>query len=279
MQENVRKEPQQNPGDLHDYWDVAENYDRYVVALPGGDDTSVVDFHLELAQQYGGSGILDIACGTGVTLIPLIQNGYQVTGIDVSEAMLSVTRQKISMLPPIIQQRVNLVCANMKDFRLTKQSSLAIIPRSGFLHLLTSSDQEECFRNIHKHLLPGGVLSFNTFDPSYTLVANNLKGTNPKPQLRVEYINIRNNKERIWNVAEFDPVKQVMEGSWIFEELAENGEIIERRTRPLRMRWSFEPEIRHLLRLCGFEVLIQYSSYTKAPRVYGNIIWVAQKNR
>lgn len=278
MNEQSRKELKPDHDDLHDYEDVAENYDRYVLAIPGGDDASVVDFHLDLAQQYGGSGILDIACGTGVTLIPLIQNEYEVTGIDVSVAMLAVLRQKISKLPPIIKKRANAVCADMKDFRLAKQASLAVIPRSGFLHLLTPANQEQCLRNIYQHLLPGGVFSFNTFDPSYTLVANNLKGSNPKPQLRVEYINIRANKERIWNVAEFDPDTQVMAGSWIFEEFDEKGEIIDRRTRPVRMRWSFEPEIRHLLRLCGFEILAQYSSYQKAPRTRGNIIWVVQRN-
>lgn len=69
-----------------------------------------------------------------------------------------------------------------------------------------------------------------------------------------------------------------MEGSWIFEELDERGEVIEKRTRPLRMRWSFEPELRHLLRLCGFEILNTYGSYSKEPRRYGGgIIWVARK--
>jgi SAM-dependent methyltransferase len=278
MNEQSRKELKPDHDDLHDYEDVAENYDRYVLVIPGGDDASVVDFHLDLARQYGSSGVLDIACGTGITLIPLIQNGFDVTGIDVSAAMLAVLRQKIAELLPIIRKRASIVCADMKDFQLSKQVSLAVIPRSGFLHLLTLDEQEQCLRNIYQHLLPGGVFSFNTFDPSYTLVANNLKGTNPKPQLRVEYINIRNNKERIWNVAEFDPETQVMAGSWIFEEFDEKGEIIDRRTRPVRMRWSFEPEIRHLLRLCGFEILAQYSSYQKAPRTRGNIIWVVQKN-
>jgi SAM-dependent methyltransferase len=278
MNEQSRKEPKPDHDDLHDYMDVAENYDRYVLAIPGGDDASVVDFHLDLAKEYGKNGILDIACGTGTTLIPLIQNGYKVTGIDVSAAMLTVLRQKISKLPPIIKKRASVVCADMKDFRLVKQASLAVIPRSGFLHLLTPDEQEQCLRHIYQHLLPGGVFSFNTFDPSYTLVANNLKGNNPKPQLRVEYINIRNNKEKIWNVAEFDPETQVMAGSWIFEEFNEKGEIINRRTRPIQMRWSFEPEIRHLLRLCGFEITAQYSSYKKEPRTRGNIIWVAEKH-
>ncbi len=82
----------------------------------------------------------------------------------------------------------------------------------------------------------------------------------------------------MWNAQQYDPLQQVIEAQWVFEELNEKGEVIERRERPLRMRWSFESEIRHLLRLCGFHVLHTYSSYKKDPRVYGgSIIWIAEK--
>ena len=51
-----------------------------------------------------------------------------------------------------------------------------------------------------------------------------------------------------------------------------------RRERPLRVRWSFESETRHLLRICGFEVLDVYSSYRKAPRAYGaGLVWMTRK--
>jgi hypothetical protein len=104
-----------------------------------------------------------------------------------------------------------------------------------------------------------------------------LKGSNPQPELRTEYHNLRGNKEQIWNIIEYDPATQIMEGVWIFKELDSHGNIIEERERPVRMRWSFAPEIRHLLKLCGFEVMEMYSSYTKSPRKYGGwIIWVVQ---
>jgi hypothetical protein len=45
------------------------------------------------------------------------------------------------------------------------------------------------------------------------------------------------------------------------------------------MRYSFELELRHLLRLCGFGVLATYGSYRKEPRAYGGAIaWVAQRS-
>lgn len=268
--------------DLHDYSDVAENYDRYVEGIAsqtnGGLTSGFLTFHLDLAERYGAGRILDVGCGTGATLIPLIQAGYRVTGIDISDAMLNVLGRKLADLPANVRERAQLVRANMTSFRLQGQRSLALIPRSGFLHLLRSDEQERALKNICRHLLSGGILCFNTFDPNYTLIAGSLKGSNPKPFLRTEYTNVMGYRERIWNAVEFDPATQLIEGSWIFETLGKDDSVIEQRTRPVRLRWSFEPEMRHLLRLCGFEVLEIYSSYEKAPKTYGgNLIWIVRK--
>jgi len=264
--------------DLHDYSDVAENYDYYLARISGQDDASTVAFHLDLAKEYGHEGVLDVGCGTGATLLPLLEYGFQVTGLDISEAMLDVLRQKFSTYAGPVQERARLVCSDMAHFDLAEQYSLVIAPRSAFLHLLTTDEQENALRCIYRHLLAGGVLSFNTFDPDYNYIAANLKGTRHEPLLRTEYVNSRGNREQIWNITEFDPVTQIVHTVWRFKEFNATGEQIEQRDRPLRLRWSFEPEIRHLLRLCGFEVTAIYADYDKKPRSYGSgIVWVAHR--
>ena len=263
--------------DLHDFSDVAEAYDYYLPTLTA-DQPALEAFHLELASEQGAGGILDLGCGTGAVLLPLIRHGYRVIGLDLSQPMLDVLSAKLAALPTAQSVRARLVCASMASFDLGETVSLCIIPRSGFMHLLTPADQEAALRCIHRHLTPGGLLSFNTFDPNYAAIAANLKGTHPAPTLRAEFTNRAGRKERIWNQVEYDPAGQIIQGVWIFEELNESGAVIARRERPLHMRWSFEPELRHLLRLCGFEVLHTYGSYSKAPReVGGGILWVARR--
>jgi ubiquinone/menaquinone biosynthesis C-methylase UbiE len=264
--------------DLHDFPDVAENYDLYVAHVITQDYDSTVTFHLDLAQQYGQQGILDIGCGTGATLLPLIEHGFRVTGLDISEAMLSVLRRKLTRYPGPTQDRARLVCANMTEFDLPERFSLVIVPRSAFLHLLTERDQEAALHCIHRHLARGGVLSFNTFDPNYSYIAANLKGAAHEPVLRTEYINSRGNREQIWNITEYDPATQIIHITWRFDEFNAEGERIDQRERPLRLRWSFEPEIRYLLRLCGFEVLATYAAYDKTPKTYGSgIVWITRR--
>jgi ubiquinone/menaquinone biosynthesis C-methylase UbiE len=132
--------------DLHDYQDVAENYDEYVLSITGIDQQEdVITFHNELAKNYGQQGIIDLGCGTGRTLIPLIQSGYRVAGIDISQAMLDVLQQKLKDIPEEDQRNATTHCANMAEFDLKEKFSLAIIPASGFIHLLTEQDQEQTF--------------------------------------------------------------------------------------------------------------------------------------
>ena len=39
--------------------------------------------------------VLDVACGTGKSFLPLLERGYDVTACDISEAMLRVARTKV----------------------------------------------------------------------------------------------------------------------------------------------------------------------------------------
>ena len=57
------------------------------------------------------------------------------------------------------------------------------------------------------------------------MIAANLKDSNPQPALRAEYTNQAGRRERIWNVSEYDPLTQIIEGRWIFEELDAQGEV------------------------------------------------------
>lgn len=75
--------------DLHDYQDVAENYDLYLDVMYAEHDNyeGFQDFYLKLAREYGAGGVIDVACGTGAVLLHLAANGIDVDGSDLSEAM------------------------------------------------------------------------------------------------------------------------------------------------------------------------------------------------
>ena len=55
--------------------------------------------------------------------------------------------------------------ADMAAFSSGRRYSLAIIARSGFMHLPTQDLQIKALKNLREQLLPGGILTLNTFDP------------------------------------------------------------------------------------------------------------------
>ena len=79
--------------DLHDYKDVAENYDRYLDVMYSEHDNyeGFQDFYLELARQYGSGGTIDIACGTGGVLLYLAEKGIDIDGTDIKVTNSGVT--------------------------------------------------------------------------------------------------------------------------------------------------------------------------------------------
>ena len=53
--------------DLHDYEDVAENYDLYLDAMYWNEDnhSGFQEFYLDFAREYGKEGVIEI-CTTSV---------------------------------------------------------------------------------------------------------------------------------------------------------------------------------------------------------------------
>ncbi len=149
--------------DLHDYDDVAENYDLYLEEMYKNEDNyaDFREFYLDFARQYGSEGVIDIACGTGAVLLYLAEHGIFADGTDLSEAMCRVADEKTKKSG----FNLNIFPADMTTFKGDRKYSCAIIARSGFMHLTTPELQRAALINIRENLTDGGMLTFNTFDP------------------------------------------------------------------------------------------------------------------
>ena len=271
--------------DLHDYKDVAENYDRYLEVMYSEFDAheGFQDFYLKLAKKYGGSGVVDIACGTGAVLLYLAERGIDIDGTDLSEEMCKVASDKAKAK----NLSLNIYPADMTKFSSGRKYSLAIIARSGFMHLPTSKLQKEALLNIREQLEGGGILTFNTFDPWPGAQLEQINTTLDDYSKRLEYINCNGNREEIYNAISYNPYLQQMYGNWKFVEYDKEGKIIGERIRPLLMRQTYRSEIFLLAELCGYEVIDIYRGYkgdkedlndpTSAAKYKSNLIWILKK--
>ena len=234
------------------------------------------EFYLELARGARGP-TLELGCGTGRLVLPLARAGIEITGLDLSESMLDVASDALEHEPADVHSRATLVEGDMTGFEVGQEFGLVFIAFRSFMMLDTPEKQRRCLECIHRHLMPGGTLAVDIFDPQ-------LERMTPKPADNAwddlgEVVH-----PETFNVVKMetsdrhnDPVSQVFEETWRFTETGPDGPV---RTEEevLRMRWTYRHEMRYLLELCGFEVQAEYSDYHKSPPAYGKEqIWVAGK--
>lgn len=114
-----------------------------------------LEFVLAKASELGFSGgpLLDLGCGTGNGTVPVAALGYDVEGLDASEAMLAVARAK---LPHVRFHR-----AEFETFALERRYALVYSIFDSLNNLLTDDAFAAMARNVHAHLQPGGVFVFD----------------------------------------------------------------------------------------------------------------------
>ncbi len=123
-----------------------------------------VAFYRRLAGERGGP-ILELGCGSGRLLAPLVRDGHDVAGVDLSAAMLRRCDERIASLTP--EQRAR-ACTQQGDFRsidLGRRFALVVCAFNSFMHLYTRADVEQLLAVVKRHLLPGGVFAFDVMNP------------------------------------------------------------------------------------------------------------------
>lgn len=112
--------------------------------------------------------VVDLGCGSGIWAEALIEAGYDVLGIDLSEAMLDLARKKAP--------KANFQNASLVRVKLPKCEAITSIGECLNYQFDEHSKTElkELFARIYEALRPGGIFIFDIAEPGY------VTGTNPQ---------------------------------------------------------------------------------------------------
>lgn len=250
---------------------TSKYYDGSSTGLPGDEA-----FYVEEAQKTG-QDVLEVGCGTGRILLPIARAGISIVGLDPSHEMLEIGRRKISSQSPEVQSRIELVEGDVRSIHLDRKFKLAIIPYRAFLHLLTVDDQIAGLENLHRHLEPGGRLVFNVFDPRYEAFVARSSALGEVVTRVQEFTHPENGRRVVlYNSVHYDRTAQLLIEQRIFEELDDDGRVLDRVHATLRLRYVFRYEMEHLLARCGFRIEALYGDFNRGPFEPGNEqVWVA----
>jgi ubiquinone/menaquinone biosynthesis C-methylase UbiE len=124
----------ESPEKLPTPFDDGEVYDLVLKDIPYG-----FDFYTGLAKEAKGP-VLDLCCGTGRILLPCLQTGVDIEGLDLFAPMLDTLRRKsgeLGLSPRLYQ-------SDMSDFDLPRRYALVMIPFNAFSHNMTQEAQIRC---------------------------------------------------------------------------------------------------------------------------------------
>jgi SAM-dependent methyltransferase len=104
-----------------------------------------------------GLSVLDVGCGTGELLIRLLQEGADVTGVDLSSEMLVVARDKCAA----IKKQPLLLHQDMRNLEELGQFDIVTIYCDSLNYLETPEDVMTTFASVYNQLPEGGLLLFD----------------------------------------------------------------------------------------------------------------------
>ncbi len=82
---------------------------------------------LSLAMESGNK-VLELCCGNGRMTIPFAQNGFDITGVDVSEDMLAILEDKKKKLPVSTAKRIHVIRQDVFSLDLKEQFDFIFLP-------------------------------------------------------------------------------------------------------------------------------------------------------
>ena len=142
------------------YEALAVSYDRLTNDV---DYEATVAFYNEILKREGlhPRTAVDLACGTGSVTAILARQGLQVTGVDMSEEMLTVAMEKVMDMenPP------RFVCQKLQKLWLPRGVDLAVCALDSLDYVTNPEDCKEAIRRVYKALNPGGIFIFDVNTP------------------------------------------------------------------------------------------------------------------
>ncbi len=226
---------------LPSLYDLPHLYDR---AVPPGPCSR---FYGRLAAETRGP-VLELACGTGRLTVPLALAGTEVTGLDISSAMLDVACRKAQA----VGARVRWVQGDVTALDLPDRFDLIMITGNSLAHMTTPEMLHACLTGVRRHLLPGGQFAFDVMNPDRRILSRP-----PADRLR------RGHSAagfRVYERATFDPLTRVREVRWRVRQ-ADGPEV---ELEPLRLRIFFADELPDLLASSGLRLDLRFGDFDGA---------------
>lgn len=208
-----------------------------------------IDSILALVEERPGR-ILELGCGSGRVMIPLIQKGHAVDGVELSSAMLSLCRSRLNDQG----MSCNLWQQDMAGFRLeVGDYDWITIPAFSIQMLDGRGSFQSCLRSINDHLKDKGRLYFSVFLP-WAEMLGDLKSGEWYDDAQAE--NTATNEIAILRTKfDLDLSAQCLSRQHHYQVLDAKGRTLREQRTSMNLRFYFLKELREMVKQAGFKIL------------------------
>ncbi|WP_433946052.1 class I SAM-dependent DNA methyltransferase [Paenibacillus sp. SN-8-1] len=218
--------------------------------------------------------VVELGCGTGSITIPLVNSGFDVTGMDLSPDMLAVARRKMEQTPRgsrlFRDGSVRWVQQDMREWEMPELVDSVISFCDCINYLLEPEDLIRTFRRTFDGLKQGGTFLFDVHHP------NTLK----RYEEEQPFIWDEKSVSYIWTCERDAHRNEIEHHLTIFAREEGQGPDMYRRFEETHIQRAYDPNwIRVELTKCGFSQVNCYADFewVQADEDAARLFFVAVK--
>ena len=184
---------------------------------------------------------MELAIGTGRIALPLKNNGVDISGIDISPAMVDKLRAKPG------GEDIPVTLGDFAEVGVAGEFELIALVFNTLFALTRQEDQLRCFKNVADHLSDTGVFVVEAFVPDTSRFSRH-------QTLSVEDVQL----DRVQlNAAVHDPARQTITSQHVF--ISDAGT----KLYPIELRYVWPSEMDLMAKLGGMELRERYGSWRR----------------
>lgn len=141
---------------MQPYTEFATVYDLFMDNVPYDEWADYLEYLLKQNKICQGL-VLELGCGTGSITRRLSAKGYDMIGIDYSQEMLTIAREKSAFR----EDKILYLCQDMREFELYGTVAAVISVCDSMNYIMSEEDLNSVFRLVNNYLDPGGLFIFD----------------------------------------------------------------------------------------------------------------------
>ena len=194
-----------------------------------------------LASYCAGGKALEFGIGTGRIALPLSLRGIEVTGIDLSRAMVARLESKPG------GDQIESIIGDFSATQAEGRFDLVYLVFNTIMNLTSQRRQVDCFKNAAAHLEPGGHFVVEVMVPA-------LRRLPPGQTIHPFEVS-----DAHWGLDEYDTVRQGL----VSHHLQETEEGLVRSSVPFRYVWPSEMDL--MAELAGLSLVGRWADWNRDP--------------